>query len=57
MRENQFAFMHGRFITKFIVLLKRLNGIYKDRKKDLHKIFINLEMEKASEKKRPLVGT
>lgn len=52
--------MHGRFITMFLVLLKRLNEIYRDRIKDLHKILIKLEMEKASNtsvKKRPLVGT
>lgn len=40
--------MHGRFITTFIVMLKRLDEIYRDRKQDLHKIFIKLEMEKPS---------
>lgn len=40
-------------------MLKRLDEIYRDRKQDLHKIFIKLEMEKPSNtsvKKWPLVG-
>jgi len=41
--ENQFGFMSGRSITEVIYLLRRLMELYKDRKVDLHIVFINLE--------------
>jgi len=41
--ENQFSFMPGRSNTEVIYLLKRFTGLYKDRKIDLHMVFIDLE--------------
>ena len=41
--ENQFGFMLGRSTTEAIYLLRRLMGLYKDRKVDLHLVFVNLE--------------
>ena len=41
--ENQFGFMSGRSIIEAIYLLRKLMGLYRDRKVDLHMVFIDLE--------------
>jgi len=41
--ENQFDFMPGRSTIETIYLLRRLMGLYRDGKVDLHMVFINLE--------------
>jgi len=41
--ENQFGFMPGRSPTEFIDLICRLMEFYKDRKHDLHMVFVDLE--------------
>jgi len=41
--KNQFGFMLGRSTTEKIYLLRRLIELYRDRKVDLHMMFINLE--------------
>ena len=41
--ENQFGFMSGRSSTEAIHLIHRLMEIYKDRKRDLHMVFIDLQ--------------
>ena len=41
--ENQFSFMLGRSTTEAIYLLRRLRGLYRGRKVDLHMVFIDLE--------------
>jgi len=41
--ENQFGFMLGRSTTDAIYLLRRLMGLYRDRKIDLHMVFIDLK--------------
>ena len=41
--ENQFGFMPSRSTTEAIYLLRRLMGLYRDRKMDLHLVFIDLE--------------
>ena len=43
MSENQFGFMPGRLTIEAIYLLRRLMRLYKDRKIDLHMMFIDLE--------------
>ena len=41
--ENQFGLMPDRLTIEAIYLLKRLMGLYRDRKVDLHLVFIDLE--------------
>jgi len=41
--ENQFGFMPGRLTIEAIYLLRRLMALYRDKKVDLHMVFIDLE--------------
>jgi len=41
--ENQFGFMPGRLTIEVIYLLRRLMGLYRDRKTDFYMVFIDLE--------------
>ena len=41
--ENRFDFMPGRSTIKVIYLISRLMQLYRDRQKNLHMVFIDLE--------------
>jgi len=41
--ENQFGFMPGRSTMEAIHIIQRLIEFYRDRKRDLHMVFIDLE--------------
>jgi len=41
--ENQFDFIRGRSTIEAFYLLRRLMGLYRDRKVDLHMVFVDLE--------------
>lgn len=41
--ENQFGFMLGRSTMEAIYLLRKLMGLYRNRKVDLYMVFVDLE--------------
>ena len=43
--KSQFGFMPGRSTMEAIYLLRRLMCLYRDRKVDLHMVFIDLDKE------------
>ena len=43
MLENQFGFIAGRSTIEMIYLLRMLMVLYRDKKVDLHLVFLDLE--------------
>jgi len=41
--ENQFGFIPGRLTTEAIHFIRRLMEFYRDRKSDIHMVFVDLE--------------
>lgn len=41
--ENKFGFIRGRSTIEAIYLLRKLMGLYRNRKVDLHMVFIDLK--------------
>ena len=41
--DNQFGFMPGMLTVEAIYLIRRLMEFYKDRKRDIYMVFIDLE--------------
>ena len=52
--ENQFGFRSGGKTTKVIHLIRRMLELYRDRKRDLNAVFIDLEKTRDKDPKEVL---